>query len=160
MQIYSEIDYGSSLTALFPAADGSPAEPAPEEPTQLVSGTETVLVVEDEEEAIRDVTNRILRRNGYQVLVASNGPEAIELVRRHRGRIDLLLTDVVMPKMLGKEVAERVRAMRHGIRGVFMSGYAESALSHKGILDPGIVLVEKPFSDVSLLTQIREVLDR
>ena len=159
VQIYSEIDYGSSLTALFPAADGSPAEAAPEEPTQLVSGTGTVLVVEDEE-AIRDVTNRILRRNGYQVLVASNGPEAIELVRRHRGRIDLLLTDVVMPKMLGKEVAERVRAMRPGIRVVFMSGYAESALSHEGILDPDIVLVEKPFSDVSLLTQIREVLDR
>ena len=100
MQIYFEIDHGSSLTALFPAADGSPAEAAPEEPTQLVSGTETVLVVENEK-AIRDVTNRILRRNGYQVLVAPNGPEAIELVRRHRGRIDLLLTDVVMPKMLG-----------------------------------------------------------
>ena len=92
--------------------------------------------------------------------MASNGLEAIELVRRHRGRIDLLLTDVVMSKMLGKEVAERVRAMRPGIRVVFLSGYAESALSHKGILDPGIVLVEKPFSDVSLLTQIREVLDR
>jgi len=159
VQIYSEIDYGSRLTVLFPAADGSPAEPAPVATTPIESGTETVLVVEDEE-AMRDVTSRILHRNGYQVLVASNGPEAIALVRRHRGRIDLLLTDVVMPQMLGKEVAERVRAMRPGIRVVFMSGYAEPVLSNRGILDPGIVLVEKPFSDASLLAHVREVLDR
>jgi len=94
------------------------------------------------------------------VLVASNGPEAIDLVRATIERIDLVLTDVVMPQMLGKELAEHLRAMRPGTRIVFMSGYAEPVLSNKGTLDPGIVLVEKPFSEATLLRQVRGVLDR
>ncbi len=156
--IYSEPGLGMAFTALLPATvevsrahDQSAARRAP-------GGGETVLVVEDED-GVRDVTERILARNGYSVLTASNGPAAIELAEHHHGRIDLLVTDVVMPKMLGKEVAERIAEQRPGIRILYMSGYAQPVLGSKGTLEEGVTLVEKPFSELTLLTKVREVLD-
>jgi PAS domain S-box-containing protein len=158
VQLYSEIDHGTTLTAMFPAADAPAAAAAPALAPAPTLGTETVLVVEDED-AMREVTTRILRRAGYQVLSADCGPAAIEVLRGATGRIDLLLTDVVMPHMLGKELADSARAMYPGMRVLFMSGYAEPVLSNKGTLEPGIVLVEKPFSEATLLAQVRDVLD-
>ncbi len=94
------------------------------------------------------------------MLTAGSGPEAIEIVAEHDGPIDLLLTDVVMPYMLGKEVAERVRALRPGIPVLFMSGYAQPVLASNGTTDPGVTLLEKPFTEVGLLTRVRVLLDQ
>jgi CheY-like chemotaxis protein len=111
------------------------------------------LVVEDED-ALREVTRRILSRNDYRVLTAANGPEALKLAEDTEHEIDLLLTDVIMPQMLGKELAARMREQRPG-----MSGYAQPVLASQGTLDPGVSLVEKPFSENALLDQVRDVLD-
>jgi signal transduction histidine kinase/CheY-like chemotaxis protein len=119
---------------------------------------ETVLVVEDEE-ALRLVTQRIFTRNGYRVITAADGPAALDIVRAHPGDIHLLVTDVVMPRMLGKEVAERMRALKPGIKVLFMSGYARPVLASQGSLEPNVALVEKPFSEAELLSQAGQVLN-
>ena len=115
-------------------------------------------MVEDEE-AIREVTARILARNGFTVLTAAGGPEAIRIVDGHPGTIDLLLTDVVMPQMTGKEVAEALTARIPGLPVLYMSGYAHPALTSQGTLEAGVTLIEKPFSEPQLLAKIRDVLD-
>jgi CheY-like chemotaxis protein len=107
-------------------------------------------VVEDEE-ALREVARRIFARNGYRVMTAAGGPEAIEIVRAYHGDIHLLVTDVVMPNMLGKEVSEQIRAIRPDIEVLFMSGYARRVLTSQGMLDPDVALVKKPFTEVDLM---------
>jgi CheY-like chemotaxis protein len=156
---YSEPGRGTSFKALFPVTEPVPL--AGEEATAPVNrrGGEVVLVVEDEE-AMREVTRRLLMRNGHEVLTARNGPEAIGIARDHAGTIDLLLTDVVMPQMLGKEVAERVHEIRPSIRVLYMSGYAQPVLASQGTLEEGVILVEKPFTEAALIAKVREVLDK
>jgi CheY-like chemotaxis protein len=157
-QIYSEVGLGTTFTALLPATELSPAEDDVVPRESSAEGGETVLLVEDGA-FMRDVATRILTRHGYQVIAAASGPDAIEAAARHTGEIQLLLTDVVMPKMLGKEVAERIVASRPAIRVLFMSGYAQPVLGSKGTLEPGVTLLEKPFSKVLLLSTVRAVLD-
>jgi PAS domain S-box-containing protein len=157
-QIYSEPGLGTTFTALFPATDLAPTQAEPTTLTRHIRGGETVLVVEDEE-AMREVTRRILTRNGYQVITAANGPEALDLAAALEQEIHLLITDVIMPQMLGKEVADRIHAARPGIRTLFMSGYAHPVLASQGTLEAGVTLIEKPFTESALLTKIREVLD-
>jgi CheY-like chemotaxis protein len=120
-------------------------------------GNETVLVVEDED-ALREVTRRILARNGHTVLTAATGSAAVQVAAEHPGKIDLLLTDVVMPQMLGKELAERIRALRPEIRVLFMSGYAQPVLASQGTLEEGVALVDKPFTEAALMAKLRSVL--
>ena len=156
--IYSEPNMGMTFTALLPAAEGFTRAADQHTEHHAPGGGEAILVVEDEE-GMREVTQRILARNGYQVLTASNGPAAITLATDHDGDIDLLITDVVMPKMLGKEVAERISALRPEVRVLFMSGYAQPVLGAHGTLEEGVTLVEKPFSERTLLARVREVLD-
>jgi hypothetical protein len=115
-------------------------------------------VVEDEE-ALRLVTQRIFARNGYRVIIAADGPAALDIARAHPGEIHLLVTDVVMPRMLGKEVAERMRVIKPGIKVLFMSGYARPVLASQGSLEPHVALVEKPFSEAELLSQAGLVLN-
>ena len=93
------------------------------------------------------------------MLTAANGAEALAMARTHRGEIHLLLTDVIMPQMLGKEVAEQIRTLCPGLPVLFMSGYAQPILATQGTLDPGVTLLEKPFSEIGLLVKVREVLD-
>jgi PAS domain S-box-containing protein len=156
VQIYSEPGLGTTLTILLPATDHSvDGQSAPEKEVGGGAG-ETVLIVEDEP-AMREVTRRILSRRGYHVMAAATGHEAIELAARHPGDIDVLLTDVVMPRMLGKEAAERIRALRPGIKVLFMSGYARGVLDSQGVLEADVNLVEKPFTEVRLLAQLRQV---
>jgi len=159
VQIYSEPGMGTTVTALLPATDRAVASngQAPAAPARPVART-TVLVVEDEE-AIREVARRILSRNGYRVITAGSGAEALATVASYTDPIDLLVTDVVMPQMLGKEVAERVTALRPGIRVLFMSGYAQNILGVQGALSPDVVLVEKPFTEQALLAKVASVLD-
>jgi two-component system cell cycle sensor histidine kinase/response regulator CckA len=158
-QIYSEPGVGTTMTALFPVTDQVDVRAAPAAAAPPVGGGETVLVVEDEA-AMREVTRRILTRHGHGVLVAADGAEALRIAGAHVGTIDLLLTDVILPQMLGKEIAERVSALRPGVRVLYMSGYAQPVLASQGTLDPGVTLVEKPFTETTLLANVRSVLDR
>ena len=116
-----------------------------------------VLVIEDEL-ALREATRRILARNGYQVITAANGRDAITVAASHPGGIDLLVTDVIMPEMSGKEAADRIQALYPSVRVLFMSGYSEGILSAEGVLETGINLLEKPFTEKSLLAMLREVI--
>jgi hypothetical protein len=157
VQIYSDAGFGTTVSVLLPATGQQAWAPdVPPEPGHAHGG-ETVLVVEDEE-AMRDVATRILQRDGYVVIAASSGPEALELARDHEGPIDLLLTDVVMPRMLGREVAERMSELRPGLRVLYMSGYAQPVLGDRGVLDDGTHLLEKPFSERQLRARVVDVL--
>jgi signal transduction histidine kinase len=158
IRIYSEPGAGTTFTITLPvtAEAATPlSEPAP---YQRAPKGETVLVVEDEA-ALREVTKRIFTRNGYQVITAASGPEALAIAAEWSGEIHLLVTDVVMPQMLGKEVAERMRAVKPGIEVLFMSGYARPVLASQGRLDPNVALVEKPFSETDLLAMAGQVLN-
>jgi signal transduction histidine kinase len=158
IRIYSEPGIGTTFTITLPvtAEAANPlAEPAPSPRT---TKGETILVVEDEA-ALREVTKRILARNGYQVITAASGPEAIAVALVYPGEIHLLVTDIVMPHMLGKEVAEKMRAVKPGIEVLFMSGYARPVLASQGRLDPNVALVEKPFSETDLLSMAGQVLN-
>jgi CheY-like chemotaxis protein len=127
--------------------------PAPAQP----HGAETVLLVEDEE-SVRSMVRRVLEGQGYTVLSAANGDEALELARQHTADIDLVFTDVVMPGMNGSELVERLRESRPEIRVIFMSGYAEGAV-RRGLLDPTTTYLQKPFSPATLIELVRRVLE-
>jgi CheY-like chemotaxis protein len=107
---------------------------------------------------MREVTRRILSRNGYRVITAASGREAIEVAADRANRIDVVLTDVVMPQMLGKEAAERIRALRPGLKVLFMSGYTQGLLDSQGVVAAGVNLIEKPFTEKTLLAKLREVI--
>jgi signal transduction histidine kinase/CheY-like chemotaxis protein len=158
IKIYSEPGAGTTFNIMLPVTAEAAAPIAEPVPYQRSPKGETVLVVEDAE-ALREVTRRIFARNGYQVITAANGPQALDIARGHPGEIHLLVTDVVMPGMLGNEVAEKMRAIKPGIEVLFMSGYARPVLASQGRLDPGVALVEKPFSEADLLAQAGRVLN-
>jgi PAS domain S-box-containing protein len=159
ISVYSEVGTGSSFKIYLPATPAAPGEPASAEaaPVSLV-GTETVLVVEDHVDA-RAVIGEMLRRHGYTVVEATSGPDAIAKSRRHEGAIHVLLTDVVMPGMSGRRVAELLHVDRQDLRVIYMSGYTDDAIVHHGVLDAGLAFVQKPFTAEALLRKIRDVLD-
>ncbi len=157
VQIYSEPGIGTTFTILLPATgQGVRAEPAAEQKPREGAG-ETVLIVEDEP-AMRKVTGRILSRSGYNVITAADGRKAVEIAASHAGGIDVLLTDVVMPQMSGKEAAEQIRALRPGVKVLFMSGYTQGLLDTQGVVEPGVNLIEKPFSEASLLIRLGQLI--
>jgi PAS domain S-box-containing protein len=158
IQIYSEPDNGTTISITLPVTEEAPTPVIPLVPYQRTPTGETVLIVEDEE-ALREVTKRIFARNGYQVVTAADGPEALDIARHHDGEIHLLVTDVVMPHMLGKEVADRIKAIKPEIEVLYMSGYARPVLASQGRLDPGVALVEKPFSETDLLRTAGQLLN-
>jgi two-component system, cell cycle sensor histidine kinase and response regulator CckA len=152
---------GTRVEVLLPrttALDGSsgPIEVLDEEP--VLVGTETVLVAEDDP-AVRKMASRILRRQGYGVLEAGDGLEALIAANHHDGPIQLLLTDVVMPRMSGPRLAAAIRESRPDLKVVHMSGYADESIAEHGVLEAGIHLLQKPFDEERLLRMIRAVLD-
>jgi len=144
---------GSTVTILLPAISQAAQQPQGSQP----GAGETVLVVEDED-ALREVTRRILARNGYQVLTAASGPEAIDAASRHPGGIDILLTDVVLPQLPGQETADRIRALCPAATVLFMSGYAGGAPDRGGVPERGSNVIEKPFTAITLLTSLRNAI--
>jgi PAS domain S-box-containing protein len=158
-QIYSEPGVGTTFTVLLPAAPDGVEVSEPMVEFELVHGNETILLVEDEQ-ALCEVTRRILAGAGYQVLVAGGGLEAIELAEAHGGQIDLLLSDVVMPQMAGTQAAEHLRGQRPATRVLLMSGFAQPILDAGGHLDPGVAFIEKPFSGPALLSKVAQILKR
>ena len=159
IRIYSEPGLGTTVSVLLPATgQAAPAQPPP--PAKPEGGTGQVVLIVEDEPALREVARRILGRNGYLVLTAASGPAAIDLVTSHPVRIDLLLTDVIMPQMMGAEVAQQIRALQPGVRVLFMSGYTQGLLSAQGVLEPGVNLIEKPFSEPGLLAKLDNILTR
>jgi two-component system cell cycle sensor histidine kinase/response regulator CckA len=156
--VYSEPGEGSSFKIYLPAADAaSVAAPAKKSENVVPNGTETILIAEDEE-AVRDLTARALKRRGYSVLAAESPHEALRLIDEGEQSIDLLLTDLVMPQMGGRELADHVIERIPTIRVLFMSGYADEAVTRSGAVGFGSFL-EKPFSALELSSKVREVLD-
>jgi two-component system cell cycle sensor histidine kinase/response regulator CckA len=157
---YSEEGMGTTFKIYLPNVDEIPTELKEKEMEgELPLGNETILVVEDEL-SVRDLAARVLERQGYELLEASNGNEALRLVQEYAGeKIDLLLTDVVMPGMSGSELADRLRSSHAEARVLYMSGYTNNSIVHHGILEPGISFLQKPFSPEALARKVREVLD-
>ena len=133
-------------------------EEASETPAPLPSGSETVLVVEDDR-TVRLLAGEMLRMNGYTVLQARDGREALDIVRRHGHPIHLLLTAAVMPEMSGRQLAKGVAAIQPGIRVLYMSGNTDGGIAPRGALDAGVASLQKPFSADLLARKVREVLD-
>jgi PAS domain S-box-containing protein len=158
ISVRSESGHGATFNILLPRIqvtlpDSARASVSPEH----AHGNETVLVVEDRAE-VRDLVVDALQGTGYQVLEAAEGSAALDVAAQHSGKIHLLLTDVIMPRMSGKELADRLKQLRPEIRVLYMSGYAADVISSRGSLDAGEQYIAKPFSLTSLLTKVREIL--
>ena len=157
--VYSEPGRGTTVKIYLPRVDPLEELKETEREEGLARGSETVLLVEDEE-IVRKLAVRILRRQGYKVLEASQGGEAFLICEKHEGPIDLLLTDVVMPKMSGRELAERIVSLRPEIKVLYMSGYTDNAIVHHGVLEEGIEYIQKPFTVDALAKKVRNVLGK
>jgi two-component system cell cycle sensor histidine kinase/response regulator CckA len=157
--VYSEVGRGTTFKIYLPCV-GEAAEPHAQAAPQSITpqGVETVLLVEDDE-IVRKLAREILELNGYGVLTAADGGEALSLCEHHEGPIHLLLTDVVMPQMSGREVAERATALRPAMKVLYMSGYTDDSIIHHGVLDAGVAFLEKPFTPDAMARKVREVLD-
>jgi CheY-like chemotaxis protein len=161
ISVYSEIGRGATFKIYLPQV-----RPEARPPVQRLDshnwprGTETILLVEDDP-ALRDMAGTLLRRLGYTVWAAANGIEAMSLKQqRNVGHIDLLFTDVVMPHMSGRELAERVQALHPHTRILFTTAYTENAIVHQGVLNKGVALLQKPFTPSALARKVREALDQ
>jgi PAS domain S-box-containing protein len=157
--VYSELGKGATFKIYLPVVD-APAEDLspPAAPTHDLAGTETVLVVEDDEQ-LRHVARRALAARGYTVLEADRGATALQIARGHRGPIHVLLTDVTIPDMDGRALAATLRAERREMRLLYMSGYADRAIVHRGVLDADDAYLPKPFTTEGIARKVREVLD-
>ncbi len=157
--LYSEVGKGTTFKVYLPAIEAAPepaGKPAAAEPS--VRGGGTVLVVEDDDQ-LRRLAHRALAAQGYLVLEADRGATALDLAKRHKGAIDLLLTDVVMPDTNGRKLADALRATRPGLRVLFMSGYPDGAIGKHGILEHGVAYLAKPFTTEAITRKVREVLE-
>jgi signal transduction histidine kinase/CheY-like chemotaxis protein len=159
IQVHSELGKGTTFTVLFPRESASV-----ETVTSKAAGTtrpsagKTVLVVEDEE-ALRSMVERVLGRAGYTVLTAANGDEALRIFAQQQAAVHLVLTDVVMPGMNGKELADRLLQFRPEVRILYMTGYTDHAILRRGVLDPGTHLIRKPFDGAQLTQMVGVVLE-
>ncbi len=159
IDVSSEPGRGSTFQIYLPLAEEAESEALAETPaSRHAGGSETVLLVEDEED-VRELAREILTLMGYTVLTASEPAEALRISLEHTGVIDLLVTDVVMPGMSGRQLADRLTAERPGLKVMFMSGYTDNAIVHHGVLEPGTAFVQKPFTPESLTRKVRDVLD-
>ena len=156
--VYSELGKGTTFKIYLPRVDEPAASiPVIHIPNRLARGTETVLLAEDEQD-VREVTREFLESAGYTVLEAAGGEAALEISASHIGTIDLLITDMVMPGISGQDLARKMRALRDGIRVIYMSGYSEHAAGEAAKCDTAAVVLTKPFSRTVLLRTVRDIL--
>jgi PAS domain S-box-containing protein len=157
--LYSELGKGTTFKIYLPAIAALPEDIGTVAPAEAAPrGGGTVLVVEDDEQ-LRRLTHRALASQGYTVLEADRGSTALDIARRHKGHIDLLLTDVIMPDTNGRKLAETIRAVRPGLRVLYMSGYPDGAIASHGMLEPGVAYLAKPFTTEAVTRRVREVLE-
>jgi two-component system, cell cycle sensor histidine kinase and response regulator CckA len=157
--VYSELGKGTTFKIYFPRIAGAVSLLAEEgKAEQAIKGVETVLLAEDDA-SLRALTGRVLRERGYMVFEASNGKEALDIAGKYAGEIHLVITDVVMPGLGGKELVSRLTASRPGIKALYASGYTDNAIVHHGVLDSGVAFLQKPFTVENLSRKVRAVLD-
>jgi CheY-like chemotaxis protein len=157
--VYSELGRGSTFKIYLPRVEANIAESRAEETSSVVHrASEVVLVVEDET-AVRALVKDVLTSNGYTVLEASRGDEALSICDQHKGPIHLMVTDVIMPQMSGRELATRLASLRPDMKVLFMSGYTNEGIVHQGVLERDTAFLQKPFTPNSLARKVREVLD-
>jgi CheY-like chemotaxis protein len=158
--VYSEPGKGSTFKLYFPRILDASADPLYAGGARSRSrGSETILVVEDEQ-GVRDLIARMLGHQGYTILRAESAQEALDISAAHAGRIAMLLTDVVMPHMSGRQLAERLVRERPDMKVLYLSGYTENTVVHHGVLEAGVEFLAKPFSQETLAQRVREVLDK
>jgi two-component system, cell cycle sensor histidine kinase and response regulator CckA len=157
--VYSEPGRGTTFKIYLPVADTLEAEEKarPEQSLDL-KGSETILIVEDNDQ-VRHLAKSVLSRNGYRVLDAKDGGEALEILGGYEGPVHLLLSDVVLPGMNGKELYQEALEMRPSIKVLYMSGYTGNVIAHRGVLDEGVQFIQKPFTVHGLAAKVRELLD-
>ncbi|MBN1290845.1 MAG: PAS domain S-box protein [Candidatus Latescibacteria bacterium] len=159
IRVYSEPGKGSTFIVNIPFyGEGAIDRYSIQERDDIHGGSETILIVEDDE-TIRKLTEQILDSSGYNIITAANGEEALVIAEKYKNIIHLVLTDVVMPLMSGRELATQLLASRQNIKIIYMSGYTDNTIVHHGLLDSGILFIQKPFSPSTLLRKIRQVLD-
>jgi PAS domain S-box-containing protein len=156
--VESEVGRGSTFTVYLPGVAQSVSRPVKESASVPLTGTERILLVEDQDE-VRRIACEALTRHGYMVLEASSGDQALALIEQHAGSIQLVLTDVVMPGMDGRELGRRIGLHHQDVRILYMSGYADAVVGEDGVLVPGLAFLRKPFTPKRLLQKVREVLD-
>ena len=155
---YSEPGQGTTFKIYLPRVTGDTGARETEQiPAKGLRGSETILVVEDDD-GLRNLARRVLQRYGYTVLQAREGEEALKVTEEHEGRIHLMLTDVVMPGMGGKDLAEHLQPLHPEIRVIYMSGYTDNAIARHGVLAPGLAFLQKPFTPEALVSKVREVI--
>ncbi len=157
--VYSELGHSTTFKIFFPQVDESPCAETQEESSEItrLGHGETLLVIEDEE-AVRRMTCQMLERIGYRVIEAESATKCLEIISRPE-KIDLLLSDVIMPEMNGRQLYERIQTLRPGLKALFMSGYTENVIGHNGILEDSLPFISKPFTEKDLSRKIRQVLD-
>jgi PAS domain S-box-containing protein len=155
---YSEPGHGTNFTIYLPRAEADIDVSGIAEAEPVATGTETILLVEDDE-MVRMMTRMMLERIGYSVNVVATPEDALALVRNEGQAVDLLITDVVMPRMNGKQLHDRITAVRPGIKTLFMSGYTANVIVHHGVLDEGVHFIQKPFGLNRLAQKVREALN-
>ncbi len=157
--VYSEPGKGTTFKIYFPRVVEAPSADQPARNAAAKQGVETVLLVEDEK-GVRELIAEMLRRQGYQVLRAADPLEALRISRQYNGTIHMLLTDVVMPQMSGKQLAEQLAPVRPDMKVLYLSGYTENTVVHHGVLEANVEFLAKPFSQQALAEKIRDILDR
>lgn len=155
---YSEPDLGTTFKVYLPVSTESLSSGIPSPNDHPPGGSESILLVEDNEE-VRELALAILERSGYKLLVAESGPEALLMLENHKGPLHLILTDVVMPEMNGRRLFEQVVKFYPDIKVLYMSGYTQDVIAHRGVIDADVNFIQKPFPIKLLATKVREVLD-
>ncbi len=159
INVYSELEHGTTFRVYIPGYAEKATQALEEGHAKPIKkGNETILVVEDESAILR-LTTTMLEGQGYVALAASSPGEALRLMEAHLGEIDLLITDVIMPEMNGRDLAKKILSFYPNIKRLFMSGYTANVIAHHGVLDDGVHFIQKPFGERDLMDKMREVLD-
>jgi CheY-like chemotaxis protein len=159
IEVYSEPGRGTAFKVYLPRVEEAvPAERPSRGPFKVPRGTETLLLVEDED-GVRSLVCMVLQSIGYTVLEAREGEEALGVAGRHDGPLHLVVTDLILPRMGGRQLTEALTAARPGLKVLYLSGYTEDVTSRHGLLVPGVAFLQKPFTPSALARKVREVLD-
>ena len=160
IEVYSEVGKGTTFKVYLPQTQEKETATASESQLAVATGNFEVILVVEDEKGVRDLVRDLLEMNGYTVLTANNGKEALQVFQRHKGTINLLVTDVVMPEMGGPELVERMKDLHPETKVLFTSGYTDHAIVRNGALEAGVAFIQKPFTPANLARSVRDRLDK